>query len=160
MNEINKNLSTWLTWSIIFTLFLPCGVPMIELGAVYKQWVILAFGIVFVVLGFYGMPLLWTGYGNRKSYKRIVFAVVKENILSINQIATHLNVKPNIVLDKIDTCIRNGYIVGYIREGDTLTPNVKFNSKLLTFKCTACGANFDVPSTSLPRCPYCGTIAK
>lgn len=158
MEKINQSVSVIFTWSIILSLFLAAGLPLIIAGAVIGNWGMLGTGIAFVVIGFYGCPLCWCAYGNKLGYKRIVFAVVKEKIYSIEKIASHLNIKPQIALDRLDTCIRNGFLVGYIREGDCIRPNVKYENSYISYKCVSCGATFEVLDTALPKCPYCSTI--
>ncbi len=160
MQAINRAIIKVLTWCIILTALLPLGLFMTIFGAVKGIFGLMGVGIGFLVIGFYGTPLIWVKYADAHSYKRIVRAIVTEKIYSIEKIATHLNVKNNIVLDKVDTCIRREYLLGYIRNGDEIIPNVNINANTTSYKCSACGASFETPVHSQPKCPYCGTIIK
>ncbi len=159
MDKIKQSLRTILFWCITFTAILVCGIPLIIFGAINKQWGLLATGIAFTVIGFYGTPIIWTTYSNRNSYKRIVSAITVERLDSINKIATHLNLKEQVVLERVDFCIRQEYLIGYVREGDKIKPNVKAFTSLIGCKCLSCGATFEHDLTAQAKCPYCGTIA-
>lgn len=60
INKLQKNLSLRLLISIILTVMFPLGIAMTVIGATRKEdggavfTAIMAIGIVFVVLGFYG----------------------------------------------------------------------------------------------------------
>ncbi len=158
MDNVNKSVMKTFVWSMVFTIMLPAGVPMIILGAINKIWGLMGCGIAFVVLGFYGTPMLWVQYGEKKNYKRIVSAVVNERISSVKQIATHLNISEKLVVDRLDTCIRKEFLIGYVREGDLIRTNSKAFGKSVSCKCPACGATFEHLITQQAKCPYCRTI--
>ncbi len=157
MDGIQKATQRALILSLAFTILLPAGIPMIIFGAVNKIWGLMGVGIAFVVIGFYATPLTWTQYADKLSYKRIAFAVAVERIYSVQQIAAHLNYKEKVVIDKLDACFRRGYLIGFIREGDLIRPNININAKTRRFRCVACGGGFDAPIDAHARCPYCGT---
>ncbi len=158
MQAINKAINKVVTWCIILTALLPIGLFMVIFGAINSIWAMLGVGIFFTVVGFYGTPLIWVKYGDARSYKRIVSAVVVERIFSIEQIATHLNIKCKVALEKFDTCIRREFLIGYIREGDIIRPNQNMNANTASCKCSACGARFEYDISTKPKCPYCNTI--
>ncbi len=158
MEKVNRAINKALIWSLIITILLPVGIIMTIFGGINKIWVLLAFGIAFIVVGFYGCPLLWVKYGNSIGYKRVVSAVAVEKIYSIETIASHLNLNVKVVVEKVDTCIRREFLLGYIREGDTIRPNVNINANTIGYKCPACGARFESPLHSQPKCPYCDTV--
>lgn len=59
----------------------PLGIAMTVIGATRKEdsgavfTAIMAIGIVFVVLGFYGAPMSWVTYAPKKKYARIIDAI-------------------------------------------------------------------------------------
>ncbi len=158
MNAINKAVNKILAWSIIITILLPTGIPMIIFGAINKIWGLMACGIAFTVIGFYGTPIIWVQYGDKKAFKRIVSAVVVERIYSVKEIASHLNFTEKVVIDRLDSCIRREYLIGYVRAGDIIRPNAKAFGKTVSRKCSACGATFEHEITQQAKCPYCRTI--
>ncbi len=160
MDGVKRAITRIFAWSMFITLLLPIGLFMTIFGGINRIWALLGVGIACIVIGFYGCPLIWVKYANAISYKRIVSAVAVEHIFSIKQIATHLNQKENIVLDKVDACIRREYLIGYIREGDTIRPNVNVYTQTAGYKCKACGARYELPVNVQPKCPYCGTVEK
>ncbi len=160
MDNIKRAITKVTCWCIVFTALLPVGLFMTIFGAVKGQFAVMGVGIGFLVVGFYGTPLIWVKFADAHSYKRVVSAVSKEKIYSISQIATHLNLKEKVVLEKVDVCIRREFLLGYIREGDTIRPNQNINATTTGYKCEACGARFECPIHTQPKCPYCGTVIK
>ena len=50
--------------AILLSVALPAGILMIIFGATGQRYVLMTFGIVFTVAGFYGMPMVWVRYGS------------------------------------------------------------------------------------------------
>lgn len=73
INKLQKNLSLRLLISIILTVMFPLGIAMTIVGATRNEeggalfTAIMAIGIVFVVLGFYGAPMSWVSYAPKRS---------------------------------------------------------------------------------------------
>ncbi len=158
MDNVKYAVNKAFVWSMVLTLLLPLGIFMTIFGAINKIWALMGIGIGCIVIGFYGCPLMWVKYGDAVSYKRIVSAIAVEKIYSIERIASHLNIKVKIVVDKVDTCIRREFLIGYIREGDSIRPNVNVYANTTGYKCEACGAQYELPINVQPKCPYCGTV--
>ena len=94
MKAIEKALKKQLILAIVFSCMLVAGVPMIVFGAINMGGltILMVAGIVFVVLGFYGTPLVWISYGNKVSLKRVVYAVDREHLLTVQEISAQLSI--------------------------------------------------------------------
>ena len=66
-------------------------------------------GVFLVVFGFYGSPLLWISYASFKQQGRVVDAVTKENIYTVNDIATQNSINKIKQHNFIDNLIYNKY---------------------------------------------------
>ena len=111
--------------ALILTLGLIAGIPCIVLGAINmgdnKGFVaLLVFGIVGTVLGFYGSPLMWTRLATVNQELTVVQAVTQEHLYTVADLAQRLSVNGKTASATLNNCIRKGYLVGYIREGDRL----------------------------------------
>ena len=114
--------------ALAFTIGLIAGIPCIVVGATNmgdnKGFVaLLVFGIVGTVLGFYGSPLMWTRLATVNQELTVVRAVTQEHLYTVADLAQRLSVNGKTASDTLNNCIRKGYLVGYIREGDRLVLN-------------------------------------
>ena len=66
IRNAGKNVKNNFRIALVLSLMLIVGVPMIVLGASNKIWAVMAIGIAFTVLGFYGCPLAWVMYGEAR----------------------------------------------------------------------------------------------
>ena len=59
----------------------------------------------------------------------------------------------------MDACFEKGYLPGFIRDGDTLTPlsDETPENTLHSVECPACSARFTFEGGN-GKCPYCGTV--
>ena len=142
--------------ALAFTIGLIAGIPCIVVGATNmgdnKGFVaLLVFGIVGTVLGFYGSPLMWT---------RLVRAVTQEHLYTVADLAQRLSVNGKTASDTLNNCIRKGYLVGFIREGDrlVLNENRALGPTQYTLVCSHCGATVELTKGDTARCPYCGSV--
>lgn len=156
--NIDKDIKNKLIISIVATVLFVVGIPIIIFSAINSFWVGLVFGIVFVVFGFYGSPLLWVSFGNLKSLKRVVDAVMEENLTTAKEIAGQLQISEKNAKGYITQGINKRYITGYIFDGEVLTPNEKNppKKKVVQNKCSNCGGVLDQTATGF-YCPYCGS---
>ena len=116
--------------AIILTIGLVAGIPLLVVGAVNmddnKGFVaLLVIGIACVVAGFYGAPIAWTRLVTVNQELTLVKAVTEENLYTVADIAQRLSVNGKTASATLNNCIRKGYLVGYIREGDSLVLNEK-----------------------------------
>ncbi len=155
LKRIKKDENKMLIISIIASVLFVVGIPLIAMFA-GKNWVIMAIGIVFVVFGFYGSPLLWISYAGKRKTKRVVEAVVEENLLTNSEIAQQLSMKDKEVKTELYKAINKKYLVGYLYDGTTLTMNDKQQpqAKLHIKKCNNCGGKLEQDGDKW-HCPYC-----
>lgn len=154
MEVVERALKRKFVSGMIFSVLFVAGIPMIVFGAVNELWILMGVGICAAACGFYGTPLVWTSYGNERGLKRVVYAVEKEGLCSVQSIASHLSMNENAVRDSLSDCIRKGYLTGYVRKGDELEKNVAEPVRRAAV-CPYCGAKFTFEG-DLPVCPYCG----
>ena len=151
--------------ALILTLGLIAGIPCIVLGATNmgdnKGFVaLLVFGIVGTVLGFYGSPLMWTRLATVNQELTVVQAVTQEHLYTVADLAQRLSVNGKTASATLNNCIRKGYLVGYIREGDrlVLNENRALGPTQYTLVCSHCGATVELTKGDTARCPYCGSV--
>ena len=155
MKNIKKDETKMLIISIIASVLFVVGIPLIAMFA-GKNWIVMTLGIVFVVFGFYGSPLLWISYAGKRKTKRVVEAVVEENLLTNSEIAQQLSMREKEVQTEIYKAINKKYLVGYIYDGETVKLNDKQKptQKLHIKKCINCGGKLEQDGEKW-HCPYC-----
>ena len=102
-------------------------------------------GIPCIVLGAINM-------GDNKGFVALlVFGIVGTVLLSVNGKTASAT---------LNNCIRKGYLVGYIREGDrlVLNENRALGPTQYTLVCSHCGATVELTKGDTARCPYCGSV--
>lgn len=124
MKNVKKDEMKMLIISIVASVLFVVGIPLIAMFA-GKNWVVMTLGIVFVVFGFYGSPLLWISYAGKRKTKRVVEAVVEENLLTNSEIAQQLSMREKDVQTEVYKAINKKYLVGYIYDGETIKLNDK-----------------------------------
>ena len=156
-SKINHDIRKMLIISIVASIAFVVGIPMIVLGAT-NSTVLMIFGIVFVVFGFYGTPMLWMSYAGLRSLKRVVDAVMEENLTTNAEIAMQLQTSERNIKAQITKAINKKYITGFIYNGEVLTPNEKQQpkKKIIENRCKNCGGTLEELDTEW-RCPYCGS---
>ncbi len=156
--DIDKDIKNKLIVCIVATILFIVGIPIIIFSAINSFWIGLVLGIIFVVFGFYGAPLLWVGFGNLKSLKRVVDAVMEENLTTTKEIAGQLQMNEKTAKGYITQGINKRYISGYIFNGEVLTPNDKNppKKKVIQNKCSNCGGVLEQTSYGF-YCPYCSS---
>lgn len=157
MSKINKDVNKYFWISLIASVLFVVGIPMIVLFA-GKIWPLMALGIVFVVFGFYGMPLLWIKYGELRRMRRVVDAINNEHLLSNKEISMQLQISERDAKAIVTKAINKQYITGFLYDGNLLTPNNKQAPKRIEqpSKCGNCGGKMQ-DLGDMWHCPYCGT---
>ena len=158
MDPIRKALRSALALSLILTFCLPVGGAMLGVGLGFGVAAVWAVGIALMVVGFYGCPVAWVGYGNKRSLYRLVQAVEEENIYTVRELASQLGLSEKEVRNKLDVCFQKGYFVGIKRNGDSLilNENRPMGKKEYSTQCPNCGAKF-IYTADNAVCPYCGS---
>ncbi len=151
-----KNKSVILLIFAIFGLFcLIVGIPTIIFGA-KASGLLLALGIIMVVFGFYGSPMLFIAYGNSLTLNRIYNAIVSEKLETTADISLQLSMTEKQVNEHIQTLITKQYLQGYLFDGQKLTINKKYiNLSTSSSKCPNCGGKMTKTSDGW-HCDYCG----
>ena len=151
--------------ALAFTIGLIAGIPFIVVGAINmgdnKGYIaMLVLGIVGTVLGFYGTPLLWVRVSTVNQELTVVRAVTQEHLYTVADLAQRLSVNGKTASATLNNCIRKGYLVGYIREGDSLVLNENRALAPTQFSlvCAHCGATVQLQKGETSRCPYCGSV--
>lgn len=158
MKEYKKSLSILLAFSVLLTIFLPLGIVGTVLGAVNELWVVFGLGIGMTVVGFYGSPLIWISYGEKKKVGIVLKLIECENFYSVESIATQLTQDYSWVEKAINKLIEKGYLKGYIYKDGKLSINNNVKQvKTSGTKCPNCGGRI-VSKDSKMECEYCGTI--
>lgn len=156
--DINKDIKKSLIWSIVISVLFVAGIPLIIVGATKSIWLVLGLGIVCTVIGFYGSPLMWISYGNKRALKHVVDAVMEDNLTTVEEIAKQLQIRDRQVRDYVIIGIKKKYITGYIFDGTILTANQKEapKKKITTNKCPNCGGALQTTENGY-TCIYCGS---
>ena len=94
------------------------------------------------------------------SLLRVVELVERDNVYSVEEIASQTNCSKRDVLQKIRKALEKRYIEGYLLVDDSrlkLNENVRQKRARMTVKCHNCGAAVEI-SEADANCPYCGTV--
>ena len=159
MKKLNGKISLYFILSLLFTIFLPTGIGLIIMGA-SKSTLILVAGIIMVVLGFYGAPILWIKYGEMKSNKRVLQAIEIDKIFTVKEIAEQLNQPEADVRGKINNLIVNRFLIGYLFKNENqLVLNEKKALNRTKNSCPCCGGKM-VIEDNMEKCEYCGYVVK
>ncbi len=161
MDAIGKALRKQLVWGIVVSCMFVAGIPMIIFGATGGMWILMAAGIACTVIGFYGAPMVWVSYGNKAALRRVVYAVDREHLLTVQAISSQLSKPEKAVRGMLDECFRKGYLVGYVRQGDEILLNeAKAPEEALhAAVCPHCGAKYTYKGSEAV-CPYCGAMSE
>ncbi len=156
MKQINKDLKKLFYCSLILTILFVIGIPMIPMFA-GKITILMVLGIIFTAVGFYVMPIMWILYGGLRGLKRVVEAVLEENLYSNEEIATHLQISEREVHESIKKAINKKYLIGFKYDGKTLQLNENKKKEFVLHKkqCKNCGGKLEKVGDSWV-CPYCG----
>lgn len=155
-------------FAVVLTVALAAGIPCIVMGAIGLKppshdnagyIVLLTFGIICVTAGFYGSPIAWSRLAILNQELTLVKAVTEEHLHTVADLAQRLSVNGKTASATLNNCIRKGYLVGFIREGDALVLNE--NRALApteyTTECAHCGATVTLQKGERSKCPYCGS---
>ena len=166
MNE-NKNIRNvenavkkafWIALSL--SVMLVAGVPMIVLGASNKLWILMTFGIIFTVLGFYGCPIAWVMYGDSRFRASLVGAIECEGAVTVGALAAQFGKPQKKIADEIRKLIQKRYLAGYVFDGNTLVYAEKKErpkERVYIGKCPSCNAMM-IYENGKVMCPYCGFV--
>lgn len=158
MQPIHKAIKNSLILALILTFCLPVGGALLGVGLGIGQPAVWAIGIAGLAVGFYGCPIGWVAYGNKRTYLRLVSAIEDEHLYTVRDLASQLGLSEKEVRNQIDDLFKKRYILGYRRTGDgiELNENKALADRESTRSCPSCGAKVTFKGTET-LCPYCGT---
>ncbi len=143
-----------LIWTILFVV----GIPMIVFGAVKHTgiyWVIMGIGVLFCVSGFYGIPIMWITYAEKRRLARVAIVVSGSESITIDILSDTLGRGQDETRQDVRTLLQGGYLPGYafVDQEDRIrrTSTLDIHHAV----CEYCGASFEFRGTD-SRCPYCG----
>lgn len=159
MKKLNKKIVSYFFVSLFASVALVIGVPTIVFGAIGRLWYLLALGILAVVFGFYGTPLLWIHYANLLGYMTILRLIEEQHYYSVTDLAMQTNINEKSIVEKINYLITHFYLTDFSFDGNKLVLNERKSQsrKLLKNKCSNCGAVLEVLGNEV-KCEYCGAI--
>ncbi len=161
MNKIKKEIIFKFILSIVLTIALLAGIFGIIFGATKPLTALLVVGIIGVVLGFYGMPIAWIQFAEKKSLKNFLSLIVEEKITKVNELATQANTNENDIINKINLLIQGGYLKGFLFKDKTelvVNKNTLSDDNSST-KCPNCSSNmFEKDGRFV--CEYCGYVER
>lgn len=157
--DIKRDNKKLLIIACIISIMFVAGIPMIIFGATNSIMAVMALGIAFVVIGFYGTPLIWIAYAGNRTLKRVVDAVLEENLTTNEEIASQLQMREREVKNHITKAINKKYITGYLYDGTKLSANEKIpvkKTKIMQNRCVNCGGTL-IERANGYECEYCGS---
>ena len=153
----DKNFRRAMTWTILLVI----GIPMIVFGAIFMvsrspAWAVLfALGILFVVGGFYGVPISWIRYADKRRLLRLAITVSGTSDTTIDILSDTIGRTQEETRNDIRTLLRNGWLPGYtfVDQEDRVKKTAILDIHHAV--CEYCGASFEFKGTD-SKCPYCG----
>jgi len=160
MDKLKRSCVILLLVDIVFSMLAVAGIPLIIISG--GNTLLLILGIVFVAGGFYGLPFAWIAYGNQRVRLRTLQAICNENIYTISELSSQLNIDKPTMLGHVRALINKNYLSGYLLKDNevlVLNENIKLEKSLHSVVCPSCGAKTAVVEQQA-ICPYCGTVLK
>ena len=154
MKKLNKELSVHLLIAILLSVLYVAAIPTLIISIGKIKWLMIVC-IVYLAAGFYGLPMVWVTYGDKRSLLSVAKAVMSDKIYDVETISVQLNDNTDSVAAKIRKCIDKGYINGFLFDGKTLEVNER-KAKVSSRKCPNCGAPL-VEKSGVLYCKYCNS---
>ncbi|MDD7232008.1 MAG: hypothetical protein PUH16_07000, partial [Clostridiales bacterium] len=116
MNKIDIKTRRTLLWAIFLSVGFPLGIVMTVIGFTKGQSfrAMGIVGIILIVMGFYGAPLVWIHFGQLKYFSRLKAQIVGDGIKSVKMLAEVHNKNPEVVANDVKTMVQKGYLDGYL----------------------------------------------
>ncbi len=157
MKKLNSDINKLFWWALGLSVGFPVGVVCIVFGAVNHQFILMAFGIVLAIAGFYVMPILWVQFGEKKGYKSLLLMIENDYLYSVAELSAQTGKPENKIREMIKYAIFKQYLTGYLFKDDVLTinNNIKQTKQYNTKQCPTCGAKMHFKDDRYV-CDYCG----
>lgn len=117
---------------------------MIVFGATRHLTALLVFGIIFVVAGFYGAPMVWVAVGSTYESKKLFSQIHDGSVTSISDLARLNDKSENQVHQEVKKLIDKKYLTGVAVVGDEIV-RLSADGKTVV----------NVSAAITYRCPYC-----
>lgn len=113
MNKIDIKTRRTLLWAIFLSVGFPLGIAMTVIGFTKGQSfrAMGIVGIILIVMGFYGAPMVWIHFGQLKYFSRLKAQIVGDGIKSVKMLAEVHNRNPEVVANDVKTMVQKGYLV-------------------------------------------------
>ncbi len=162
--NIGKRVKRQLILGIIAPVCLVVGIPIIVFSAIGGAWIAMSLGIVMVLFGFYGTPLLWVFYGKLRAQHALWLLITESHILTVSELASTMGKSTKYIQDNIHLLISKRCLVGYSFVGRqqlvAVQPTANSAKHIITHnKCDNCGALLEDNGDKY-TCPYCGSWYK
>jgi len=159
--DLKRKLNSQMIVAIVLSVLFVAGIPMTVLGAVNGLMWLMIFGIIFVVFGFYGAPLVWVSFGVNKWKQALYLTIIEDNILEVSALSLTLNKNPRDVQNAITWLINKRYLKGFYFDGEKLSSSKVYkDTEIEILTCPNCGANVEIlleNASSRIVCEHCGT---
>ncbi|MBR2030437.1 MAG: hypothetical protein IJ999_05995 [Clostridia bacterium] len=159
MKTISKSKNRWFFWSLFACFCFVAGIIGVVLFAVAGRFLFMGVCIAMMCFGFFAMPFFWIAYATKCSLLRTCFAIEREHLYKVSDIARHLNKKESDVTAQINKLI-SLRAINYLFDGVQLSLNggTKLEEQKWSQKCPSCGAIVTGCGAD-GTCEYCGWIA-
>ena len=157
--DLKKSITKKMILAYILTFAFIAGIPSIIFGATKGWTLLLIVGIICVVAGFYGMPIAWISFSDKKKLYNIYQSITVDKIYDIKTLAGNYNIDEQQMLGYVNTLLSNRYLQGLnLVDQKELQEIKKAKKKMQVVKCPNCNANIgDLVSSGedTVECPYC-----
>lgn len=158
MLTINEELKKINRPLYILSLIILIGAVCIVAGIIKGITALWISGIVIIFLfSIYGIPIVWLRNIEKKKKFRMGEFILEHESTPLSMLAGSVGVSESVALDNVRWLLTNGYLPGYIIDGNTVTLSklVDPNMQEHTAICPNCGASFTYVG-KIGQCPYCG----
>ena len=108
MEKLEKKVRTFTIVGILLLIAFIAGIPMTVLGATKGITALLVIGIVFIVAGFYVSPIMLVQVTEKRKLKRVIMAVEKQNLYSVDDIAAGTGLNQKAVRGYLNESMQKG----------------------------------------------------
>lgn len=168
MQKVLKRRRSILAWALTLSILFPAGILMIIFGFSGGMLFLAIPGVLFVVAGFYGMPVLWVKFGELSRKADLCRTIDRDGVRSVAILAQMRGVTKKTMLAEIRSLLEKGYLEGYVLTGEErLTPVSELpdmerflareTGRSETVSCPGCSAAIELTHGSAV-CPYCGRV--
>ena len=152
--DIQKKHKNTLLLMILLSVLSVVSIPGIVLGFYFHILYIAIPSIVFVVIGFYGLPMGWVAYGSLRERNGLFQAITQDGITTISDLANTFGKKVKYIENKVAELMKKRYLVNYkFNDDKTEIVEVEKKQPIKKYLCPYCGAKLAKDDL---KCPYCG----